>query len=210
MTIVKIFIASEKENFESDVKELEGFFLRLNNAYVKKDLYFSPIFNADYDDPEGISREITESRIAVFLTEPRADDDMQQTYEVAHSSYNKSGQPRIVVYTKQGTVDGNRRLGNGCRRLGEGNRRLGDENRRLGEGNRRIGDNNRRLGDDNRRLCYGNRRLENDDDQRPGEDNRRVSDGDRRHGEGNRRHGDDNRRTGDENRRTGKNVCSTG
>jgi len=105
MTKTKIFIASSAGNFKTDNLETESFILRLNNRYVDRGLYFTPVLSADVGDAESRNREIADSSVALFLLNAETNADIGGIYNAARSSYNKTGKPKISVCIK--TTDAN-------------------------------------------------------------------------------------------------------
>ena len=127
MKIIKIFIAADKKLFESDLRELEGFFLRLNNCYVKKSLYFSPVLSGDIFDVQSLRRELAESSAAFILTgqgaKPgsgnpsggesgggnpsggNASGAMSGIYKAILNCYSEGGNLKIFVYIRDDAGD---------------------------------------------------------------------------------------------------------
>ena len=100
MIKTKIFIASSADGFKTDNLEIESFISRLNNCYVDRGLYFTPVLSADIKGADNRSREIADSGAAFFLLNAESNDDIRGIYRAAHGSYNKTGKPKISVYIK--------------------------------------------------------------------------------------------------------------
>ena len=98
MEITKIFIAAQPDNLKSDISELGLFFLNINNCYVSKGHYFTPILNDTISDDATGDTENTDCALAFFLTRPGS--ELPDTYKAALNSYNKTGKPKISVYIK--------------------------------------------------------------------------------------------------------------
>ena len=100
----KLFIASSGEEFKTDSLEIKSFILDLNNCFVSRDIYFTPVFSNDLTDAESRKRELAESTIAFFLLSPTTDDEsaatLRETYKAARDIYNKTGKPRASIYIK--------------------------------------------------------------------------------------------------------------
>ena len=118
MEIIKIFIAVQTDNLKTDVSELESFFLRINNCYVSRGRYFTPILSESTSDDATGDTEIEDCALAFFLTTPgesalfskgvppSGGGGFPETYKTALNSYNKTGKPKLFVYTKtQCSVD---------------------------------------------------------------------------------------------------------
>jgi len=105
MTKTKIFIASAAEDFKIDNYEIETFISRLNNCYVDRGLYFTPVLSVDMSDAESRNMEITDSSVAFFLLNADTNADIGEIYKAARSSYNKTGNPKISVYIKTSSAN---------------------------------------------------------------------------------------------------------
>ena len=120
-----IFISSAAESLKHDITETETFILRLNNCYIDRGLYFTPIaeapaFGATTGSPASMSQNsgaaslaLADCELAFFLAESDG-GGLPDAYKSALDSYNKTGKPRIFTYVKsqglgfrdQGSVDG--------------------------------------------------------------------------------------------------------
>jgi len=102
MVITKIFIASQAGQDTATRMELSAFFLQLNNCYINRGIYFTPVFTEDIPDNDAIDRELACSSLAVIiLGRETPDADFLKTYGAAHDMYNKTGKPKISVYEKE-------------------------------------------------------------------------------------------------------------
>jgi len=110
-----------------DILEIEAFILRLNNSYIDKGLYFSPVLSSalsvsgerTQDQNAGAGQNtsgkhtssasmeryaaIAECSAAFFVVDADGDEDIREIYKAARDSYHKNGRPRIAVYIKQGS-----------------------------------------------------------------------------------------------------------
>ena len=100
MTKIKIFVASSAENLKTDNLETENFISRLNNCYVDRGLYFTPVLSADIGGAESRDREIAESSAALFLLNAETNEDIGETYKAARNSYNETGKPKSPSISK--------------------------------------------------------------------------------------------------------------
>jgi|GEM_PF-5980198 len=125
MIITKVFIAAAAGCMSADRPEIAEFFIRLNNCYAQKDLYFAPIFSTDLVEMGGTGGGIAggenaESRIAsggaaisggtgggiaggglaFFIFGDELDSEVQAMHKSALDSYNKTGRPKISLYAK--------------------------------------------------------------------------------------------------------------
>ena len=102
MTNTKIFIISSAKQNTAGRTDIETFFLRLNNCYVNRNLYFTPVFCEDLSDDGSQKTEVESSGIAFFISGPETDVSLQETYNYARDSFNKTGKPKISVFIKTG------------------------------------------------------------------------------------------------------------
>ncbi|MCL1835479.1 MAG: hypothetical protein FWG48_04885, partial [Oscillospiraceae bacterium] len=112
MEITKIFVAAQPDNLKTDVSELRLFFLDINNCYVSRGHYFTPILDDTISEGAARDAEIADCSLAFFLTEPgesapfskgvppSGDGGLPDTHKAALDSYNKTGKPKVLVYTK--------------------------------------------------------------------------------------------------------------
>ena len=100
MIVTKFFFASIINSFKSDWLEVESFFLRINNCYVGRGLYFSPALSSDPKDPESLKRELEGNSAAFFLLSEDTGADLREAYKTARDSYIETGSPKITVYAK--------------------------------------------------------------------------------------------------------------
>ena len=98
MEITKIFIAAQPDSFKHDISELESFFLRINNCYVSRGHYFTPILDNNAGSVATGNVEIADCALAFFLTRPGS--ELPDNYKTALTSYNRTGKPRIFTYVK--------------------------------------------------------------------------------------------------------------
>ena len=127
MEITRIFFASSTKPDASGRMELFEFFVRLNNIFVGKGLYFAPVFyarsadntsadNTSADNTSGnnatngkttekLEREINDCSLAFFLIDPdfgaENGDAVREAFMSARDNYGKTGKPKIVIYVKQ-------------------------------------------------------------------------------------------------------------
>jgi len=112
MDRIRIFFASSTKPDVSGRMELLEFFMCLNNVFVGKGLYFTPVFYAQSDDDasggkttESLEREINDCSLAFFLIDPdsgaESGDALQEVFKSARENYGKTGKPVIVIYVKQ-------------------------------------------------------------------------------------------------------------
>jgi len=125
MQKTRVFIASSSESLKLEILEIEAFFLRLNNCYIDKGLYFNPVLSSAPGGVDALTREqniqrtLEESSVAFFLidaggnprrsTPPHSaeggkadfDSDIREAYKSARDSYHKTGRPKIAIYAKQ-------------------------------------------------------------------------------------------------------------
>ena len=125
MLKTKILLAAQADKLIADINEIRMFFLSLNDCYVDRSLYFGLVIG----DKAASDADVAECALAFFLTEPGA--ELPDIYRTALNSYNKTGRPKIFVYTKtEGSGIGDERSADGSLRHGSG-----DEGQRLrGEG----------------------------------------------------------------------------
>ena len=64
MTKTKLFIASSSDDFKTDLIEIGLFIARMNNCYVDRDLFFSPVMSNECAETESRNREIADSSAA--------------------------------------------------------------------------------------------------------------------------------------------------
>ena len=108
MEMTRIFFASSTKPDISGRMELLEFFMSLNNVFVGKGLYFTPVFYAQSDDDasgvkttESLEREINDCSLAFFLVDPdsgaESGDALQEVFKSARENYGKTGKPVIVI-----------------------------------------------------------------------------------------------------------------
>ena len=108
MEIIKIYFAAQPDNLKTDISELETFIFRINNCYVSRGHYFTPILSESTSDDATRESEVADCALAFFLTVPGS--NLPDAYKTAITSYNKIGRPKLFVYTKSEGV-GNKGLG---------------------------------------------------------------------------------------------------
>ena len=112
MLKTRIFVSASGDSQKRDTLEIESFFRRISDCYVDRGHYFSLILGEDFGDTAVIGSEIADCTLAFFLTMPGA--ELPETYKTALNSYNKTGKPKVFVYTKsEGSGVRGQELGNG-------------------------------------------------------------------------------------------------
>ena len=70
MEITKVYLAARPDELKTDVTELETFLFRINNCYVSRGHYFTPVLSDNMSDGTTGGNEIAECALAFFLTGP--------------------------------------------------------------------------------------------------------------------------------------------
>ena len=99
MQKTKIFVSFSADSLKQDVLETESFIRRLNDCYLDKGHYFTPILDETISDDATGETEIADCALAFFLAEASS-TELPETYKTALNSYNKTGKPRIFTYMK--------------------------------------------------------------------------------------------------------------
>ena len=81
MTKTKILIASSAENLKTDNLETESFITRLNNCYVDRGLYFTPVLSIEINDIDNRNREVAESSVAFFILNAETSENIRDIYK---------------------------------------------------------------------------------------------------------------------------------
>ena len=98
MEITKIFIAAQPETLKTDITEIEIFIHRINNCYVGRGHFFTTILDESINDGAARDLEIADCALAFFLVGAGA--ELPETYKAALNCFNKTGKPKVFVYTK--------------------------------------------------------------------------------------------------------------
>jgi len=107
---IRIFVASSSVSLKIDILEIEAFIMRLNNSYVEKGLFFSPVLSSSLNGYDAhtrnlnVRRELEESSAAFFVIDADADENIMEDYKAARDNYHRAGRPRIAVYIKHGSI----------------------------------------------------------------------------------------------------------
>jgi len=97
-----IFFASSAAQNKTGLVGLAAFFLQLNNCYVKRGIYFTPVFLEDMPDADAARRELAVSSLAIFVFDiEESDTYLSETLNAARDAYNQTGKPRIAIYEEQ-------------------------------------------------------------------------------------------------------------
>ena len=125
MRKTRILVSADGDEFKLDVYELESFIRRMNDCYLDRGHYFVLTIADSAETAGAVAPWLEELDLAFFLTEADGDarPENQRFHELlqaAQASYNKSGKPKVFVYTRIQEL-GNRGQGSGNREQGSVN-----------------------------------------------------------------------------------------
>ena len=105
-----IYIEAAADGLKQDISEIETFFRRINFCYIDKNHFFSLVTGDDVSDGASGERMTVNCDLAFFLANYRSsygestagmnEAELPESYKAALESYNRTGKPKVFVYTK--------------------------------------------------------------------------------------------------------------